>query len=133
MGHLQAGLDPAPKSLAAQAEQALTAATAVAVASRPARRRAAVPMPAVADVDAAPARTVLAAADAPAAGKPARALPLPAQSEIITRPWPRSVLPHYGADAGLTPCESGRSIKIPIAGHPGLAYLVAHLSRNPLA
>lgn len=103
---LPAAATQAP-SMPAQAEQALTAATAVAVASRPARRRAAparaaVPMPAVADADAAPVRTVLAAADAPAAGKPARALPLPAQSEIITRPWPRSVLPHYGADAGLT-------------------------------
>ena len=99
-------LDPAPvpslpeptsPSLPASSET-LVAATAIAAAARPQRSRDAARNVQASRAIAAPLRERPAESDAAVANLPIDA----PQPDIVTRPWPRSVLPQYAGNNALT-------------------------------
>lgn len=86
---------PEPPAIVADAPAALAAA---AVAAKPLRERRA---PAPGPRQATAVERIVAQADPPAATAASAVVPLAQQDAIVTRPWPRSILPQY-AHGGLT-------------------------------
>ena len=122
------GATPQDSVGASPQAQVIPAAVALAAAARPLRARGSQPGTSDIRTQAPSVRGVVAATDQLAA---AEAMPLLAQPDIVTRPWPRSVLPQYASDGlsvGFGSRVIGQQSHNPFQGQVVIGNLPADLN-----